>query len=158
MPGLPGIFTVKIKLLFATTALLFSACLQCAIASQAPCDDVDRDFTVADSMSLAGPVSAQLELPGTKPEQSFKFESWTVLYAKSKKTDGLFLFYNKDPLTQKYIAKWSDVSKAESPQKIANWVKKNVPGIPDPLASCFIWHVTQELKTLPPAPECDCKK
>jgi hypothetical protein len=139
-------------------AALLALSLVAGFSHSAPCDQVNRSFTVAQAMDLSGPVSNQLAILGIRVQESYQFEGWTILGVKPKTSDTLFLFYPKDPSAQKFIAKWSPDQNDWDAKRVGQWLGKNTPSIPSELASCFVWHVTEELKKLRPTPECDCKK
>jgi hypothetical protein len=39
--------------------------------------------------------------------QSFRQAGWTILYVDTHVSDEIFLFYSGDPLSQRYITRWS---------------------------------------------------
>lgn len=75
--------------------------------------------------------------------QSFKVDAWSIVYVDTHQADAAFLFYAKDPLTERYVTSWSGAAARQEERSIERWTRKNAPGIPLRLARCFAWYVTQ---------------
>ena len=121
--------------------LLISACLSAAEAS--PCEGVDR-AGAAREPGLARSIARQLNVPKVDLLQSFRDGRWRILYVDTHVADEAFLFFAGDPATARYVTMWSGGAAPNEERSIESWAKANAPGIPERLAACFAWHVTQD--------------
>ena len=110
--------------------------------SASPCDGVDRTLTDKDKAAWAHEIARQLHAQKVDLLQSFRSEGWTIVYVDSHEADEVFLFYSRDPLHSPYVTMWSGAAARNEEQSIRAWTLKNAPGIPQKLAGCFAWYVT----------------
>jgi hypothetical protein len=126
------------------------------VAWGVPCTGVDRSLTVTRRQSLAPIISKHLqpEFGGLAdggirlaPEdilQSFRVDRWHIIYVNSGVSDEPFLFYRDDPLrSSSYFLLWSGAAAQDEGPAIRRWLQAAMPGMPQRLAVCFAWHVTQ---------------
>lgn len=74
---------------------------------------------------------------------SFRSSGWSIVFSDASAGDSPYFFYSKDPMTGvKPLAAWSGAATIFETSEVAEWVRQNVPGIPERLANCFAWHVT----------------
>lgn len=114
-----------------------------SVACASPCDGVDRSLSKERSSKLAPVIAKQLHVASVDVLQSFGVGSWSVILVDTHESDEPFLLYAADPLGSQYITLWSGAATSDEEQRIMEWVIKNAPGIPLPLASCFARHVTK---------------
>jgi hypothetical protein len=110
--------------------------------SGSPCDGVDRGLTQKTKAAWAHAIARQLHAPRVDLLQSFRSKGWTIVYVDSHEADEVFLFYSHDPLHSSYVTMWSGAARIDEEQTIRAWTLKNAPGIPQKLAGCFAWYVT----------------
>ncbi|MDD5585650.1 MAG: hypothetical protein PHY92_01670 [Alphaproteobacteria bacterium] len=84
----------------------------------------------------------QLNVKSTKVIRAFASGSWSLFYVQTYVSDDIFLFYAGDPLTNRFVTKWSGWVEKDQETEIKNDILKDAPGIPPQLASCFAWYVT----------------
>jgi hypothetical protein len=113
-----------------------------ACAATSPCDGVDGGLSDESKAKLAPVIAKQLHVSSVDVLQSFRLNGWNIVYVDSHQADQAFLFYSRDPLTSPYVTLWSGAATTDEEQQIKEWTLKSAPGIPDELASCFAWHVT----------------
>ena len=121
--------------------LFLSACLSAAQAS--PSDGVDR-AGAAGEPGLAGAIAKQINVGKVDLLESFRYGRWRILYVDTHVADEAFLFYAGDAASGHYVTLWSGDAAPNEEGSIDAWAKANAPGIPDRLAACFAWHVTQD--------------
>ena len=109
-----------------------------------PCNGVDRKLTPERSAALAPIIARQLGVKKVRVTQSFRTNRWSIYYVETYETDDGYVFYRHDPSKSRYVTVWGGAATSDEQQSIKDWVLKNAPGIPDRLASCFAWHVTNE--------------
>jgi hypothetical protein len=73
---------------------------------------------------------------------SFRFGNWSILHVDTHQSDEAFLFFEKDPFSERYVALWGGAAAKAEGRNIEKWALKNAPGIPGQLATCFSWYVT----------------
>ena len=112
------------------------------VATANPCDDIDRSLSETRKAKLAPIIAMEEKVERVKVLQSFRSGNWHIVYIANYVSDEPFLFYHGDPLTTAPIIAWSGAATIYEEQEMKIWVLKNVPGIPENLASCFAWHVT----------------
>jgi len=128
------------------TALLCAVALT-AISSAAhatPCGGIDRSLGPARRTELETRLARELHVKKADIVQSFKKETWSILYVRTPAADETFLFYNHNPSYTQHIAQWSGAAKPEEENAIKAWTLGHAAGIPESLADCFAWHVTRE--------------
>lgn len=113
-----------------------------AFLNARPCLGVDR--TLSKTMKAKfGPALAKTS--GVKKVvvlESFRLNTWHILYIADGKSDEHFVFYPGDPATSKQRGVWSGGASPFETADIQTWIRANIAGIPPDLASCFAWHVT----------------
>lgn len=112
--------------------------------AETPCAGVDRRLPEAERPALERAVAAEMELPQVKLLQSYRHKGWHILYVNTLRTDEAFLFYRRDPPRGRILARWGGAARMDEGPEIRRWVRRNVPGIPARLATCFAWHVTRD--------------
>jgi hypothetical protein len=112
--------------------------------SESPCDSVNRGLTYKNKAEWAPVIARQLRAQKVDVLQSFRFESWSIIYVDTHEADEVFLFYSRDPLNSHFVTMWSGAAMSNEEQSIRAWTIKNAPSIPPKLASCFAWHVTSD--------------
>ena len=112
--------------------------------SASPCGCVDRALTEKNKAEWATAVAKQLHAQKVDVLQSFRFGDWRIVYVDSHLGDEAFLFFSHDPLRSHYVTMWSGaaVRNENEERSIKAWTLKNAPGIPEKLAGCFAWYVT----------------
>ena len=68
--------------------------------------------------------------------------NWIIIYIDAPPSDPAFLFYKGLPEHRKFITLWAGAARKDEENDIFNWTRNNAPGIPEPLARCFAWYVT----------------
>lgn len=84
-------------------------------------------------------------MPASKAEQSFRLDSWSIIYVETQQSDPVYLFYKQNPSLGKFVTMWSGAARVDEGPSISVWAQRTVPGIPKRLAECFAWHVTEEI-------------
>ncbi len=112
-------------------------------ACAAPCTGVDRSLDQNRKKQLAPVIAKQLNITSADILQSFKYQSWYIIFVETHVSDEPYLFFKGDPFHEKYLTLWSGAARADEEQQIKEWTIRNVKGIPLALASCFAWHVTK---------------
>lgn len=107
-----------------------------------PCDGVDRGLTDSSKVKWAPMIARQLHAKKVDVLQSFRFEGWYIIYVDTHESDETFLFYSHSPLRSHFVTMWSGGAAMNEEQSIKSWTLKNAPGIPQKLAGCFAWYVT----------------
>lgn len=115
-----------------------------SVAFASPCDGVDRQLDKERKIALEPVIAKQLQATKVDVLQSFRMDSWSIIYVDTHEADEASLFYNGDPLTNHFITLWSGGASSTEEEEIKNWVMKNAPGVPTGLAGCFAWHVTND--------------
>jgi hypothetical protein len=128
----------------ATAVLLLLCACHAAGAWAAPCDSVDRTLSGVPSTALAPALRRQLRARSVDVLQSYSVGSWSILYVDTHESEHIYLFFSSNPLRSRFITLWRGPASPSEEQEILDWALKNAPGIPDPLARCFAWHVTME--------------
>jgi hypothetical protein len=108
-----------------------------------PCDTVRRALTDAERRELAPAIAVQLETNSVDVREAYRYGEWRIVYVVTKDSDPPFLFYRGDPLQTNYVTYWSGGARRDEGPEIERWVLENAPGIPEPLAACFAYRVTQ---------------
>lgn len=126
--------------------LVAAVAIQPCTWSASPCDNVNRNLTNQNKAAWAPEIARQLHAQKVDVLQSFRFEGWTIIYVDSHEADEAFLFYSPDPVRNHYVTMWSGAAAKNEEQSIKGWTLKNAPGIPQSLADCFAWHVTNDRK------------
>jgi hypothetical protein len=125
-----------------TCLLLILSWILASSALGAPCSYVDHSLNKKTKLALAPAIATQLDVEKVDVLQSYRLGGWSIIYVDAHKGDEVFLFYAKNPLTDKYITMWSGAATRDEEKAIKDWTLKNAPGIPNQLASCFAWQVT----------------
>ncbi len=133
---------MKKFLQFVSLLLVIGVAMPGCAWSASPCDNVDRGLTDKIKMEWAPAIARQLHAQKVDVLQSFQFGGWSIIYVDSHEADEAFLFYSHDPLRSHYVTMWSGAAMRDEQQSIKAWTLKNAPGIPQPLAGCFAWYVT----------------
>lgn len=120
--------------------LLLAACSQ---ASATSCNAVSQALTNVQRIAWAPVLAKQLKVSSASVNQSFALADWRIIYVETPDTDSPFLFFHGDPLSTHFITLWAGAARSQEEGAIKAWVIKNAPGIPEPLAACFAWHVTK---------------
>jgi len=121
-----------------------------------PCSDIDRSLSISAKATFAPAIEDHLnkqlgplvgQAISIEPEdvlQVFRAGKWHIVYVNNHVSDEPFLFYNSAPANSSaYLVAWSGGAAMDEGPEIEKWVKEKAPGIPNNLAACFAWHVTQ---------------
>jgi hypothetical protein len=108
-------------------------------ANASPCDRVAKSLTPARRANLSTAVSGQLQTTSAKVLRAYGLGNWSLLYVDTQGGEDAFLIYRGDPLTQQYIASWSNEGGQAGQSELRNWARMNARGIPETLAKCFAW-------------------
>jgi hypothetical protein len=108
-----------------------------------PCDGINRNLDDARKSGLRPVVGRQLKVTAVDVLESFRQGSWDILYVDTHASDEVFLFYKGDPLNSSPVAMWSGAAAKQEENDISAWAAKNASGIPQALAACFAWYVTE---------------
>ena len=130
--------------LTTSLAALCGASLLSLAASASPCDGVDRTLTDARKTELAPAIAKQIKVRSVEVLQSYRDQSWHIIYAKTPVSENAFIFFKSDPLKSRYIVAWGGKADPDEEADIAQWIKAKAKGIPPRLAKCFAWHVTKD--------------
>jgi hypothetical protein len=65
--------------------------LMASIACASPCDGIDRSLTPAQSAALAPIISEQRQAKSVEVLQSYRYESWSIIYIDTPEADRAFL-------------------------------------------------------------------
>ena len=123
--------------------LLATLLLIPAIAQAAPCDGVNHQSAKGPETTLSRSVAGQMHFSKVDLLESFSEGSWKILYVAPNAADEAFLFYSSDPEKSHYVTLWGGGAGPSEETSVRNWATTNAPGIPDGLATCFAWYVTQ---------------
>jgi len=136
----------RLTVLPLLVAALMSACRSSLTTrtETSPCSGIDRGLTDARKSALAPALARQLQVSTVDVLQSFAARGWTIIYVATHESDNAFLFFSGDPLANHYITLWGGAATKDEEHDIKDWTFKNAPGIPQQLASCFAWHVTDD--------------
>lgn len=107
-----------------------------------PCVGIDRSLNKAMKAKLSGVLAKQAGVKKIELLESFRFNTWQILYLADGKSDEYFNFYAGDPLKSKSLGSWGGAATIFETSDIQTWAHDNIAGIPPELASCFAWHVT----------------
>ncbi|GLQ96754.1 hypothetical protein GCM10007863_11740 [Dyella mobilis] len=112
-------------------------------AAATPCTSIDRILTPQQKQAWAPVIARQLRVARVDVLQVFRLDHWRIVYVDTHRSDNGFLFYREDPLDSRYIATWAGAAQPGEEASITQWTQTNAPGIPEALAQCFGWYVTQ---------------
>ena len=126
---------------YSLIALLWVAAFE---VQGSPCSGVDRTLTEARKVQLAPLVARQMGITSAEILQSYKYQSWYIIYVNTHVSDEAFLFYPGDPSRTKYLTAWGGGAGVNEGPEVLQWLKRKAKGIPNKLASCFAWHVTKD--------------
>lgn len=124
--------------------LFIIAWLIAGIAHASPCTGIDRTLTDAQKRAWAPVIARQLHVANVDVLQVFRDGDWRVIDVDTHVSDNGYLFYRSDPPHGTYVTTWAGMATEDEEASIGQWVRQNVPGIPEPLAQCFAWHVTKD--------------
>lgn len=110
--------------------------------SASPCDSVDRGLTDNSKAEWVPVIASRLHAQKVDILQSFRLEDWSIIYVDAHESDNAFLFYSHGPVRSHYVTLWGGAATKNEEQSIKAWTLKNAPGIPQKLAGCFAWYVT----------------
>lgn len=133
----------RVSLTGAVAALILSVATS-AQCLASPCDGVDRSLSPQRKAILEPSIAKQLGVRSTEVLESFRADKWTILLVGAPQADDLFLFYSQSPIDHHYITLWAGAAREDEEDQIRTWVLQNAKGIPNQLASCFAWHVTND--------------
>jgi hypothetical protein len=123
---------------------LYLGCVPLVIsATNAPCDLVHRGITEAQRKEWSPSIDRQLNGHLASINQAFALSGWVIVFVDAKQADPPFLFFHGSPAKTHYITMWSGAAMRSEQAQTKGWALREVPGIPDGLASCFAWQVTQ---------------
>jgi len=108
-----------------------------------PCSGINRSIDASRKAELAGPIAAQLKTDHVTVLSSMGFKDWSIIYVETPGSDPPFLFFKGNPDKTHYMTLWSGAATIYEEQAIKQWTLENAPGIPERLAVCFAWSVTQ---------------
>jgi hypothetical protein len=130
---------------FLAVAMAASLALSSAAwAATTPCTGINRTLPT-NQQTVARTIAHQMGVRKIQILESFRDGTWRILYVNNFVADEAFLFYSGDPTTQKkYVTLWAGAAIPTEDSSIEAWTTKNAPGIPQALAACFAWHVTQD--------------
>lgn len=115
-----------------------------SIWAASPCDGVDRSLTADRKIALASAIAKQLQASRVDVLESFRLDSWSIIYVGTDNSDNAFLFYSGDPLVDHFVTLWGGAATENEQNSIRRWALKHAPQIPMGLANCFAWHVTRD--------------
>jgi hypothetical protein len=130
--------------LLASLVTLCGGTLISLAASASPCDAVDRALTDARKIELAPVIAKQIKVRSVDVLQSYRDESWHIIYVNTHVSDNAFIFFKSDPLKSQYLVAWGGQARPDEEADIAKWTRSKAKGIPPKLAKCFAWHVTKD--------------
>jgi hypothetical protein len=108
-----------------------------------PCTGVDRRLTARQQAQLETAIEKQQKLEKITVFALFRSDGWSVVFSNASVGDSPYFFYSKNPIKDAQpLAIWSGAATIFETSEVAEWAKKNAPGIPEQLANCFAWHVT----------------
>lgn len=113
------------------------------VAQAAPCDSVSHKSAKGPETALSRSVAGQMHFSKVDLLESFSEGSWQILYVAPHAADEAFLFHSGDPEKSHYVTLWGGGAGPSEEASIRTWATTNAPGIPDGLATCFAWYVTQ---------------
>ncbi len=122
---------------------VFLVLVTSSVLAAAPCSGVDRHFNSGLRASLSSAIAKQLDVGTVDVLQFFRVKSWSIVYIDTHQADPVFLFFEHNPVTSRYVTQWSGAATSEEENSIRDWTSKNAPGIPTRLAQCFAWYVTK---------------
>ncbi|STQ91164.1 hypothetical protein [Iodobacter fluviatilis] len=71
------------------------------------------------------------------------YKQWYIIYISTRITDESYLVYSAAPnKSSRYLTYWAGSAIDGEGPAVEKWLKKDAPGIPPKLASCFAWHIT----------------
>lgn len=107
-----------------------------------PCSGVERATSQTVKLRLEKAIAKNENWADVKVLGFFKYQSWRIVYVSNQISDEPYLFYAQNPLNAKSLGAWAGAANIFETQDILNWAIKEIPNIPQELASCFAWHVT----------------
>ncbi|BEU96833.1 hypothetical protein ACDW_25380 [Acidovorax sp. DW039] len=129
--------------------------LHCFAQAATPCTGIDQSLSASQRRDYAAAIEQHLNQQlgpevqqkiTTKPQdvrQVFRKGPWHIVYVYTHVSDEPFLFYTQPPhQAAAYLTAWAGSATDDEGPSIRAWVRKNAPGIPSSLASCFAWKVT----------------
>ena len=127
----------------STTLLLLLGWSSLAMAAtDVSCDSVHQGLTDVQKKEWSSAINAQLSGRLESINLAFELSGWTIVFVDTKESDPPFLFFHGNPAKTRYVTMWSGAATRSEQTEMRNWVLKNAPGIPEPLANCFAWHAT----------------
>lgn len=109
-----------------------------------PCDCAKKTLTNREKTMMASIIAKQLNVPHLEVRAEYRIKQWRIVNVVPPEADDVYLFYANDPSKNHYITLWGGAASKFEENNIKKWVLRNVPGIPDKLATCFAWHVTND--------------
>lgn len=93
---------------------------------------------------LAPEVAPRVQVGTADILSLFHVGDWYLVYVETQVTDEPYLFYRGEPITQRgYRSLWAGSARPDEQAAIHDWVLQHTPEIPESLAACFAWYVTQ---------------
>jgi hypothetical protein len=108
-----------------------------------PCTSLDRGISDARKAEIAAPIAAQLKTDRVDILGYTRLKGWSIIHVEPTNADDAFLFFKSDPGKSHYVTLWAGAATIFEEQAIKQWVLKNAHGIPEKLAACIAWGVTQ---------------
>jgi len=114
-----------------------------ASAMANPCSVINLNLSENRKKILAPVLARKMTLESVEVLESYRYGGWQIIYVDTIVSDGAFLFFKGNPLKMQYKTFWAGEAFSYEEQIVKTWALKNAKGIPEKLASCFAWHVTQ---------------
>jgi len=124
-------------------ALLLGWASPAMASTDVSCNLVHQGLTDAQKKEWSPSIDRQLNGRLDSINQVFELSGWLTIFVDTKESDPPYLFFHGNPAKTHYITMWSGAAIRTEQVEMKNWVIKNAPGIPEPLANCFAWHVTR---------------
>lgn len=107
-----------------------------------PCSGIKHDLSSKQKAALAPLIAKQMGHDKVDVLRSLQYGEWRILYVVTNVSDDQYVFYSHHPAKSRYITTWGGVATSDEEKAIKNWTIQNAPGIPERLAACFAWNVT----------------
>ena len=129
--------------IFALFVLLMLS--RASVAS--PCDGVSKELSAEQQVELTPiltrQIANQIEVQSVKVLESFHYRNWYIFYVAPDSADEVFLFYSDNPTKSSYLLAWPDAFSENDEKNVLKAVSSGkTKGIPEKLAACFAWRVT----------------
>lgn len=107
------------------------------LRAASPCAGVERNLDEAEQKQLAPVIGRQLQLRGVVLKQALRSASWQVFLVGVRDADDSYVFYDGDPLSQRYIDAIGTFALPEGEAAIRRWLRDTFEALPEDLAQCL---------------------